>query len=356
MIPREEPKEPSNPDSPRSIDRLSEYAGLLNDVSILIAELEVNQITDQTEHNFSFELIGENQVVIPKSVRAVMPEIDQITVSISKEDIDAPSILSIEFVSDSRTVSVSRSGHGKATAEPDMMLDTAFKTHPGANLLQTAKQQLHGEPNSDFEKRFTAIEKVSNAELNTLIMSLIYPDTERGYEMFADVNFLDPAAYESLKESFRLSALNNSNSMTYDFHSSESRFSYLKQEGQPISFTFQYIENEEGRLVTLQSNMETDFRLQFTTDYEMMRSTGFTTDEKMPYYPTSEELHYLRSVLMTEIASLNPTPVAFLEDQRIDDKDAEAVFIERGGDVLSRRYVREVLEQLGFDAPDPGTA
>jgi hypothetical protein len=338
MIPREESKEPSNPDSPRSIDRLSEYAGLLNDVSILIAEL------------------GEDQVVIPQSIAEAVPDIDQITVSISKEDIDTPSILSIDFISPTRTATISRSGHGEDIGEPDMVIDTAFKARPGANLLHTAKQQLHGEVAADFEKRFKAIEKVSTAELNTLIMSLIYPDKERGYKMFADVNFLDPSAYESLKDSFRLSALNNSNSMTYDFHSSESRFSYAKQEGQPIAFSFRYLENDEGRIVTVQSNLDTDFRLQFTTDYEMVRSNGFTTDEKIPYYPTAEELRYLRYVLMTEIAALNPTPVAFLEDERIDDKDAEALFIERGGDVLSKKYVREVLEQLGFDAPDPSAA
>lgn len=356
MIPREEPREPSNPDSPRSIDRLSEYAGLLNDVSILIAELEVNQVTDQTEHTFSFELFGENQVIIPPSIAAAMPDIDQITVSITKEDVDSPSILSIDFMSETKMATISRSGHHEDGTEPDMVMDTSFKARLGANLFQTARQQIQSESAAHFEKRFTPIEKVSAAELNTLIMSLIYPDAERGYEMFADVDFLNPSAYESLKESFRLSALNNSNTMTYDFHSSESRFGYMKQEGQPISFSFRYFESDASRFVTVQSNLDTDFRLRFTTDYEMVRSNGLTTDEKMPYYPTAEELRYLRSILMTEIAALNPTPVAFLEDERVDDKDAEALFMERGGDVLSKKYVREVLEQLGFDAPDPGAA
>jgi hypothetical protein len=367
MTPRGESKEPTNPNSPRSIDRLSEYAGLLSDVSVLIAELDVNQVTDQSEvidhiaaqsdRTFSFELIGDHQVVIPETIRAAMPDIDQITVTISKTGVEMPSMLSIDLLSDTRIITISRSGTDEGNDEPDVLIDTSFKARPGANLLKTAKQQMRSESTKDFEDRLIPIDKVSNAELNTLIMSLIYPNAERGYQMFADVNFLSPSAYESLTESFHLSALNNNNAMSYDFKSSNSHFSFMKQEGQPISFTLIYNEDKEDRLVTMQSNMETEFRLQFTTGYEMVRSSGYTTDERMPYYPTAEELQYLRSLLVTEITRLNPTPVAFLKDGRIDDLDAETILIERGTDVLSigQRYIREVLKELGLDAPDSGT-
>lgn len=348
MISSENPEELTKP------DRLSEYAALLSDVSTLIAELELNQISDRAAHTFSFELIGEHQVVIPEGIITVMPEIDQITASITKEGMDDPSMLSINLFSDSKVVMITRSGQDEETQAPEVLIDTSFHTREDGRSPKDAKRQIQTEDSEDFEKRLETVARISNPELNSFIMSLIYPDKDRGYEMFAHADFLNPSAYESLKDSFRLSALNNGSSITYKFETSESQMSYTKQEGQPTSFTLRYADQKDGHLATVYINMDADFQLQFREACEITRLSGVVTDEMMSFSPTTKELQHIRSILLTEIQSIHPTPVAFMEDEYVENKDPETLLIERKTIVLRREYVKKVLDELNFHAPETG--
>jgi len=339
---------------PQNPDRLKVIAGLLQDVSLLITELEANQSIEQTEHTFEFELIGDHEAVIPPSVLKYIPNIDQISVTIGREDQEeqpspSPSFLTIDFTSPDKTITVSRSGYEDGVHDTDILMDTSFhekfsyKNDGTAFIPATAKEQMQQESTEDFLARQQQIKKISREELNILIMSLVYPDSERGYQMFTQVDLLSPNTYDSLREFFQLSAWNNRSSMTHQFENSEAQFLYHKEEGQPVSFTIHYPEDRTGQIITAQSNLDTDFRLEFNT---------YENSEKKPYFPSTDEIQYLRSILYAEAASVNPVTVSFSDNEVTSDSDPETAFIKSGKKIFSRDHAKDILAQLSLDSTD----
>jgi len=336
-------------------DRLRVYAGLLNDVSTLIAELENNQASDDSSHAFTFEIFGDHSVMIPKAISEALPDLDQILLTLGKDETDLRSTLSVDFLSSDKVVTVSRSGIDDDNAQPDALIHTtASKRSRTPTPLALKLDTIQGEIDDDFTERITPIERVSKSELNALIMSLAYPDSERGYAMFADVDFLNPAVFDSLRESLRLPAMDSRSSVEYGFESNDAQFMFHKEQEQPLAFTVTYPEKMSGRTITAQSNLETDFHLIFTTYDAVFREGEFTTDEKVPYQPSTEEIQYLRSILQTEIAAINPTSAGLFEDdQTIDQNDPEKLFIESGTMIFSKDYVKTVLDGLANEPTGP---
>lgn len=346
-------------------DRLKEYAGLLYDVASLITEIEADQENgEHTDHTFTFEVFGEHQIEIPKEVSDLMPTIDRIAVTLSKDaGASRPSVsLSIEFMSDDALLAISRSHDGETEYESDTFFDTSYHYRPGgsdqgSHAPVDARAQINTENHEAFQARLSSVDKIPTAKINTLIMSLIYPDRERGYKMFADADFLSPQAFNSLIDSFNLSTLDKVNSLGHKFTSSDALFTYYKQNDEHFSFNLQYPEKETERTIIAKSNMETDFRIEFTTHEDTQGdpfTMGGTLPRVAPYYPTTDELYYLRTILKTEIAALNPNSIEFSEDELSGGIDPEQRMIESNKIILSKRHVRDVLEKLGFDPPNAG--
>jgi len=350
--------------STRSPNRLRAYAGLLQDVSTLIAELESNRAANQAEANFSFEIIGENEIMIPQAVRDALPDLDQITVTIGKAEEEHPSYLSVNFSSDDKNVIISRSGLEEPDSTSDVVIDMTlrrrvdYKPDGSAYSSVSAEHQIKNEGPDDFADRQTGLNKVSRAELNALIMSLVHPNPDRLYAPFDEVDFLNPGAYDSLRDSFELAALNNQHSFNYQFRTTDTTFNFIKREGQPISFDVSYLDKKSDRRIRAQSDLETDFKIEFSTP-EAVEENPYYPGEKefvrVPYYPTTEEVNYLLSILKTEIESINPITLEIADMDTIDNNSPESRLLEKGTAVFSREYVRDVLQQLGLDAPDSST-
>lgn len=376
----------------RSPDRLEAFAGLLGDVSMLISELSNNQESRQADNTFTFEIIGDHHVVLPPQVLSLLPSVDQVVVTIGKEELpkpddeqsdekSSPSIppyLSINFLSKDALISASRSIDAKDPNEPDVFLDLSSKSEftPVPFRPLAASEYINREADDDFSERRIEIGKISQKDINTLLMSLIYPDAERGYEMFENVDILRADTFDTLMDSFRLASLGHHNSVMHAFSTGPTRFNFNKQEGQPVSFSIYYNdtvngEAEAGRPIIASSNMETDFRLEFRT-YEQQEEplTGRTrrganialgsvkVESTKPYFPTTQELQLLRSILIKEILAINPTSVPIFEDTLTDNVGPEQSFEKSGkaDTIFSPSYIKKMLSELGFDSPDSGTA
>ena len=385
------PPERSNYENSRSPDRLRAYAGLLGDVSTLITELEASQESRQSDNSFVFELFDDETVVIPPQVKAVMPTVEQIVVTIGKNSDPLPptsvesaanisSYISVDFLSGDKIVTVSRSGDSEDKDQPDVLTDLSYsaKGTPIPFRLPTPRESINSELSDDFAARQTEIAKVPQADFNTLIMSLIYPDAERGYEMFNKVNLLRGEAYDSLKDSFKIPALNHKSSMTHRFSTDAVHFDFNKNEGQPVSFSIYYnepvkIDGEiiSGRPIVARSNLETDFKLEFQTyDVRLEQFEGKTkkgisvplgsmlVESATPYFPTTEDIQALRIILSHEIAAINPATVELFEDEIFDGTTPEQTFESSGKarTIFSATYIQNMLDKLGFDSPNSGAA
>jgi len=355
----------SEANSSRSPNRLRAYAGLLQDVSILISELEANKAANQAEATFSFDLIGENEIMIPEAIQQLMPDMKQITVTIGKADTEHPSYLSINFISDNKTIVISRSGMEDNEQTPDVEIDTSlqhrvdFKPDGTPYVPTSVKEQLQQESTENFEKRRSDLERITRSELNALIMSLVHPDPDRLYAQFDDVDFLSPTVHDSIRDSFEISALNNQNTVNYEFNSSDTIFNFYKREGQPVSFGVTYFDEKSERQISAQSDLETDFRIEFSTQEALQENPYFPGENesvRTPYFPTTEEIYYLLTLLETEIGSINPSSITLMEDDLINSIDPEAQMLQKDTTILSKTYVKRILDQFRFDSPDSGTA
>ena len=376
---------PSSSEFPgsRSPDRLKAFAGLLGDVSMLMGELEDTQEAQRADGTYTFEVFGDHQIILPPQVRTLLPDVDQVVVTIGKDtdpssDEPIPPYLSINFHSRNAAIQVSRSTDLTDVNEPDAFIDLSSKVEdtevPFFPLAAHAR--MNSENNEAFSYRHIEIDKMSQKDINTLLMSLIYPDTERGYSMFENIDLLRPDTFESMVESFKFAALGNQSSMMHEFSTSSARFDFNKQEGQPVSFSVYYNETNNGKLGTARpmvafSNLETDFRLEFRT-YEVREEQleGITRNGKkvslgsikseglQPYYPTTEDLQALRTILINEIRAMNPATVPLFEDTLIGGIDPDQEFEKSGkaDTILSPSHIQNILNKLGFDAPDSGTA
>jgi len=327
-------------------DRLKAYAGLLYDVSSLMTELEAGRFPNHSEYRFTFEIIGPHQIVLPQIVSEMIPGLDQIIVTLGRSipktntESESPTYLSIDFMSDAQQITISRSGDPSDKKEPDVLI-----------LTSDPKVEIQHEATNIFQGRRQNISKVSQAELNAFMMSLVYPDAERGYEMFSEANLLKAEVYESLRGPLELSALNNTSSLRYDFESSDAKLYFYTEQGQSISFTLYYPGKVPGQVITAQNDMETSFVLRF----KLQDAEG----QAMDYLPTPEEISYLRAILNTEAAIYSPETVNMLEGDLIDFRDPEQAFIEKGKVVLSAQHIQDTLAQLekdSLDSPDSGTA
>lgn len=354
----------NNDGGPSSPDRLEAYAGLLGDVSRLITEVDANQRSPRSEHTFTFEHLSEFRAEVPQIVSELMPDLDQIDVTLIKtspdDDMidDGPSIVSIsvDFISKTKMITMNRTAHG--SPDDDTIIDCSYRLDGlGPEPLDGSKKQMQTESENDFIQRISHFEAISKAEFNKLIMSLVYPDEQRGYEMFADADLFSPRAFESLKDSFYFTALNNQSGRGYAFTTNDARISYFKFDGQPTSFTITYPEQYIGQPITAKNDMDTDFRLRFFTT-ELVENDPFT-DGALPtqtnYFPTPSDIAYLRSIIETEVMAISPAAVGFA-DQASDELDPEVIFGDTGAKaIISKAHVAEVLEQLSFDPTDPGT-
>lgn len=361
-------------------DRLKAFAGLLGDVSMLITEIEASHNGIDAEafekgtlnpsHTFSFEIIGEHKVEIPHKIAKLIPDIDQITVTIGQDDATAPSYISVDLISPIQTATLSRSGNPEDEPEFDQILH--FDTNETAKntitpfKVRSDKDILHGETDEEFARRIIAINKISRKEFNTLLASLVYPNEDRDYTAFERADLTSRDVFDSLKESFQLAALNNTNASMYEFSQSDTKFSYFKSDEQPLSFTIRYPEEKTGRIVVAHSNLETDFRLKFNT-YEEVSHTLHAgnvavidknlIDEAVPYYPTTDELQYVRSLLATEIVSMSPITTAN-EASLVDETTPDQALETSGRDtlIMSDVYIQNMLNRLDGDAQNPGAA
>ena len=376
----------------KSPDRLQAFSGLLSDVSMLITELEDSQESRQADNTFTFELLGEHSVILPPQVLALLPDVDQVVVTIGKEetlptdkdpkkkksDKPIPPYLSITFSSKDALISVSRSSDVKNPDEPDVFIDLSSKAEftPVPFRPLSATEKINSENEDEFSGRRIEIEKMSQKDINTLLMSLIYPDAERGYEMFEKIDLLRPDTHDDLMDSFQYAALGHQNSMTHRFTTGSTQFSFEKHEGEPVSFSVRYNETvvDEvgiGRPLVAFSNLETDFRLEFRTYEEQDEPLegrtkkgvsvdlgSITVEGGKPYYPTTEDLQSLRSLLIEEIHAINPATVTLYQDTNVDMMSPDQTFEKSGkaGAIFSPSYLKKMLENLGFDSPDPGAA
>jgi hypothetical protein len=376
MVPRDKDFEGS-----KKPDRLKAFSGLLSDVSTLITELELSRESRQADNTFVFELLNNNQVVLPPHVTALLPKVDQVVVTIGKEEegsITPPPYLSVHFLSQDALIAVSRSSDGKDPDEPDVYIDLSVvpQDTPVPYRPLTQSEVLGREINEAFSQRQIEVEKMSQKEINTLLMSLIYPNADRNYTRFEGVDLLRSDTFEDLLESFKYAALGHQNSMSHTFATGGARFDFNKQEGQPISFSVYYNEvlegeTETGRPIVAKSNFETDFRLVFETYEERSAPlTGRTEkgivvslgeiaiDSPVPYFPSTKEIQALRKILIREINQINPATVPLYKNVLIDEVDAEQSFERSGqGDLIfSPTHIQNMLDKFGFDSPDSGAA
>jgi len=355
-----ERSEALNPTSP---DRLSVYTGLLQNISTLMAELEANKAADQTEGTFTFELIDENEIMIPRAVRDILPGIDQITATIGKVEEGTPSYLSITFSSPDKDVIISRSGLDESAYTPDVVIDTSLRQRieykpdgtPYSSI--SGEHQLQNEAPADFADRQSDLGNVSLAELNALVMSLAHPNPDRLYAQFDEANFLNPAAHDVLRDFMELTALNNQDSNHYKFSTDGATlFSFIKKEGQPISFEITYPDKQLRQMITAQSDFEADFKITFSTLDATLDNPYYPGEKEFvrtPYLPSTSEVSYLLSLVKTEIAALHPINLATpdIEVAGNDHPDAHETATE-DPIVFSNKYIEGVLNQLGFDSPD----
>lgn len=349
-------------------DRLKAYAGLLGDVSMLIDEIEASHLeTDDADmetyvpfHTFSFELIGAHSVEIPKEILKVAPDIDHIEISIGQDEPNAPTYISVDLISETKAVLLSRSGNPEDEPEFDQVIDLSHNQED--ELRSTSLRDiLRTETDEAFAKRIVPMHKVPQEAFNRLVGSLLYPNAQKDYGAFGYANFHDHAAFDSLKESLQLAALNNVNSAMYTFARSDASFSYMKADGQPTSFTLRYPQENTGRTIVAHSNLETDFRLRFNT-YETVthalhspdgtRITDVAISEGVPFYPSTEELTYVRELIGEEI-TVNTPAAPFDETVLIDENTPEKKFADSGMEdmIFSEEYIQNRLAQLDGDEP-----
>ena len=359
-------------------NRLSEYAGLLSAISSLISEIELSEIGPHTidtksdkkpekkptelENTFNFEIIGtRNASNIPPKVSELLPDINQVVITLGQSNAKTPSYLSVDFISESGMITASRSGDPEDQPEFDSRINLSVDNISDDTVVPFAQPSrrsiIKNESESDFQDRITPINKIPQAQLNALIMSLVFNGDDKDYSVYQNVDMLDPNVFSNLVESLQLAAFNHSSSPMYTFTTSDTSFSYVQLEGQPASFSIRYPEEKTGRTITAYSSFETDFQTQFytydTTRYQLAATEGINlgsvlVDEKVPFYPTTQEASYLRTIVETEMRSIGSVVTSNEEATAIDLKTPDTIFDESGkGDLIfSPVYIQNRLDEL----------
>jgi hypothetical protein len=173
----------------------------------------------------------------------------------------------------------------------------------------------------------------------------MYPDSERGYSMVETVDFHDPAAYDTLRESLKLAALDSEDAVQHAFATSETDFSYVKHNSDPMSFSLSFTDEISGLTVTALSDLETSFTIEFFT---------YDNEGRKPFLPTSKEIVRLTELLQQESEFISPaTTLDGMPDDSISSLETpESHVVDNGKIIHSQKHVQNILDQLGFDSSD----
>jgi hypothetical protein len=324
----------SNEFTQHSPDRLEATAGLLQEVSTLISEIKLD--AEQSVHKYTFPVLPEHQMIFPESVASVMPDMDSLAVTIGTDGAPDRTYISFDFYSDSHLLTVSRSGaHLEGDEEPDDELITLDKN----------KRLVSDESEDDFFSRVKKINRIPASELNVLLFSLMYPDSERGYSMVESVDFHNLGAYDTLRESLKLAALDTEEVGSYEFSTGNTVFNFTQHNNEPTTFYIRHIDDRTGNVISAHSDLETNFTIRF-----------FLHDDSgmVSYSPEAAEISRITAALSDEIERIAPSlSLEQTDTEAISTISPESTVIDQGKTIHSRVHVQNVLDQLSFDPTDP---
>lgn len=359
-----------NNDLPRNAEKtndiLREFAGLLTDVTDLVATIEAARLPHDKSDIITVPVFGDG-IEIPRQVTAAIGEVHEVLLSFDLPELPeneaSPyveyadprlSSVSVEFVGKEKTYYLSRVNTIE-TAPYDHILDIQPTTpNDRATFGQQAINALrhHSDEDEDFLKNIQEIPTITLLEFNSLLMSMVYPDKERGYEMFENANLLDPKVLENIRESIRLGLNQHMDGIGYAFNSTEhTSLSYTREQGQPVSFRLSYADFTNGRTIIAQHSLETDFTITFSTVEDLPGLNGDTVVGTVDFMPTVDDIIHLRHVLQQEITATN---TALLDIDTVDAIDAQHIdpadqFEKTGNNYFSPGFTQETLDRLDFD-------
>lgn len=326
-------------------DILHEYAGLLTDVADLIEAIEHSPVSKELNDTFRFPAVDDS-MVIPVSVTDKIGPIETIELTLDvPSSANDPSSFSIDLIGADQMCVISRASDAREDESPDMILDLTSTNQDN--------RAIHSMRNDEFEDRLIPIKKIPLNEVNALLMSLVSPDSERGYEMFESADLLAPKVLEGIRETLQYRSASRHDGLGYTFATSgETTISYARHEGQPTSFTIMYPEHDKGRVMLAKCNLETDFQLAFSSLNVLPGLNGDMIDGLIDFHPTVRDVQKLRIILEEElevVSALTPEIIAMREeDAEASDntKNPTVAFDAAKNDYFSNRYTQDTLFDL----------
>jgi len=342
---------------PQDKERLRQVGDLLIDVSTLIEALNTFHQADQIDYDLTFPVLPGSPIQIPEVFTPKDP--DYITITAGKTKLDAredengmflPSQiathLSVEIIAGKDTLMITRESNDDDTEGDDIILNTT-QNNPNVAL----RDELRGETSADFEKRLTSVNKVSKAEVNSLLMSLAIPDNQE-FSHFADKDLLELNTFTYLIEALSIKALEASSKGIYMFQKSETELTFEKKDGDE-SFTIAFVNPLTNQAIIAVADTRTGFDLKFSI---------FSDGRLTPISPTSEEIEFVHNLIREELAEVTKTTDNIDSHHLIQPNNPEdiAVKIVEASDRLElelfQHEIDNVLDQDGFDTPNSGAA
>jgi len=355
-----------HPNGERSPDILREFAGLLTDVSDLVDSIETLEAPHDLSDFVTIPVVGES-IVIPEQVQRTIGDVQTIVLffdipaSDSDSTIQHASSLGIELIGKDKTYTLSRTSEDTSELNDYIFDIEPISPDARATFGKTALKALRHDEEStdDFLKNIETVEAIDRKDLNALLMSIAFPDNERGYDMFESANLLDKDVLEKLRESVQFGLVSNHTGLGYVFNSTDASITYFRQENQPISFQISYPDYKHGRAILAQHTLETDFTIAFSTIETLPGLNNDSVDGTVDFIPSVNDLMDLRSILQTETMLLNAThgaesPLDVAEIEEVDEinVDPAVQFDKSGQDYFSPQFTQDTLDGLNFEPSD----
>ena len=312
-----------------SLDILSEQAAFLQDISTLISELPSTQQASSENYMFTFPVLPlSTPYEMPAALKPLAHQIDDITIHIGDahtpeypNDEDRPAYVSVDITAGKDIYTFSRSG--------------LVEGNNASVELRKIETSPEGEPQIDL------VGTITKAEINSLLMSIALPNAIGDYSAYEDKELQSSRAFESLKELLSQKAFSYNESLSFLLKSGEVGVNFSREAGQLTSFTLDYYDEKQRLPVSVEYDIDSDFRLSFF---------GIGDGEKQVVIPTADEISAVRSLLRQEIAGLSARRLGFYDEEIVDDQSESqrrVVTNELTG------QAEDVLNELGLNPPNP---
>ena len=331
---REKPAKPST-----ELDIIREQAAFLTEVATLIADLPEMKQPDREDHAFHFPVLPYSTPFdIPKSINLKPHEIDQIDIflgdaHVPEHENDKPRqpYVTVDISAGDSVYKFSRSGKEEG---PDLAL-TKLNT---ANYSQS---ELH----TDFQNRFTDYGTVSNAELNSLLMSIAIPNEASDYNAYSNRELQSPSTFESLKELLKEKSYQTNSTYFFILKDGEAGLVFTKENSDTTSFTITYLDEKRKSPILVEYDVESDFSLRFFV---------LDGEQKQVILPTPQELRDITKLLQNEAIPYTAEQISE-EAESQNETDPEKLLTSEPSRNELAGAVEEVLDELGLNPPNTST-